>query len=220
MFITLEGGEGAGKTTLIRKLAAWLGAINVPVVTTREPGGSPKAERIRDALLSGRAAALGSFAEAVLFSAARADHLRATIRPALERGAVVLCDRFADSTRAYQGALGNLDPALIRALEDVVVGEDRPDLTLILDLPARLGLARASARRNGEADRFEAEAEAFHEGLRAAFLDIAVREPERCVVIDAAVAPEETEAAARAAILARLGAKLPGIDAFGTMASS
>lgn len=153
-FITFEGGEGAGKSTQIRRLAAHLRARSGrPVLTTREPGGSVKAETIREALLSGLAKPYGPFAEALLFSAARIDHLDTRIRPALARGEIVLCDRFADSTRAYQGAAGGLDPAVLSALERVVVGPTRPDLTLILDCDPELGLARARARQaeGGEA---------------------------------------------------------------------
>lgn len=187
-FITFEGGEGAGKSTQIQRLLHHLQGAGIKTVTTREPGGSPKAERIRESVLSGAAKAFGPLAEAVMFSAARLDHLEQTIRPALSRGEFVLCDRFADSTRAYQGALGRIDAALIRALERAVVEDTRPDLTVVLDLPAEIGLARAAARRAGagtRADRFEGENTAFHEALRQAFLDIARQEPERCVVIDA-----------------------------------
>jgi dTMP kinase len=138
--------------------------------------------------------AFGPLAEAVLFSAARADHLDSLIRPALARGAFVLCDRFADSTRAYQGVLGSLDPGLIRALERAAVGDTRPDLTLVLDAPAEVGLARASSRRGRErADRFEAEEGSFHERIRRAFLEVAAAEPDRCAVVDAARPPEAVE---------------------------
>ncbi|MFD2251013.1 dTMP kinase [Pseudochelatococcus lubricantis] len=194
LFITLEGGEGVGKSTQMRLLAARLEARGLEVVATREPGGSPKAEAIREAILSGRTKFLGPMAEALLFSAARIDHLDSLIRPALARGAWVICDRFSDSTTAYQGATGEPEPAVLRALERVVVGGDRPDLTLILDLPPEVGLARADVRRRqrGEVtDRFEGEAPAFHRDLRARFLAIAAAEPDRCVVIDAD-APVET----------------------------
>ena len=185
-FITLEGGEGAGKSTQSRMLAERLRLRGFECITTREPGGSPGAERLREILLSGAVAPLGATAEALLFTAARIDHLDHTIRPALARGAFVVCDRFADSTRAYQGALGNLDPVLIQALEHTAVGRTKPDLTLILDLPVEVGLARANARRgDATADRFESEGLAFHQGLRKAFLEIAGEEPERCVVVDA-----------------------------------
>jgi dTMP kinase len=186
-FITLEGGEGAGKSTQARLLAQRLKPMGISVIVTREPGGSPGAEALREVILSGKAAPFGPAGEAILFSAARIDHIDHTIAPALARGAWVISDRFADSTRAYQGAAGKLDPALIASLERVAVGEARPDLTLVLDLPAEKGLARAAARRGGEAaaDRFEREGLAFHETLRQAFLDIARAEPARCAVIDA-----------------------------------
>jgi dTMP kinase len=181
------------------------------VVTTREPGGSERAERIRGTLLAGGAKPLGRLAEALLFSAARLDHLQSKIRPALARGAFVLSDRFADSTRAYQGLDGGLDPGVIASLERVVVDATRPDLTFILDLPAELGLARASARREGRAektDRFEAEEAGFHERLRQAFLDIARQEPERCVVIDAGKDADAVEERIWAAVEERFGAEL------------
>src|SRR5713101_2162546 len=156
-FITFEGGEGVGKSNHAGLLAERLEALGIGVVLTREPGGSPGAEAIRHVLLSGVAKPLGVEAEALLFAAARDDHVRNTIEPALARGAWVISDRFIDSTRVYQGALGHLDPKFIRALERVTVGNLRPDLTFILDVPAEIGLARASQRRAGEAaDRFEA----------------------------------------------------------------
>jgi dTMP kinase len=195
-FITFEGGEGAGKSTQIDRLACRLKARGATVVTTREPGGSDRAERIRGALLAGGAKPLGRLAEALLFSAARLDHLESKIRPALANGAFVLSDRFADSTRAYQGLDGGLDPAVIASLERIVVGATRPDLTFILDLPAEVGLDRAASRRKAraeKADRFEAEQIDFHERLRQAFLEIAKREPERCVVIDAAQDADRVE---------------------------
>jgi dTMP kinase len=193
-FITFEGGEGAGKSTQVRLLAARLEAEGVTTLTTREPGGSPHAEALRDAILSGAAKQFGPAGEALLFSAARIDHLDKTIRPALEGGAWVLCDRFADSTRAYQGAGGKLDMALIDTLERVVVGATRPDLTLILDLSVEKGLARAKARRAADApDRFEREAPEFHEALRNAFLEIARADPQRCAIIDADRSAEAVE---------------------------
>jgi dTMP kinase len=191
-FITLEGGEGTGKSTLAAALAKRLEARGISCLVTREPGGSPRAEEIRKALLSGFAKDLGAAPEALLFSAARIDHLDTTIRPALAKGNFVVCDRFADSTRAYQGTLGKLDPKFIRALEYVVVGPTGPDLTFVLDLPAAEGLARAARRRlAGEAaDRFEREDLAFHEQLRQAFLAIAAAEPQRCIVLDARLPAE------------------------------
>ncbi|RFB80546.1 dTMP kinase [Methylovirgula sp. 4M-Z18] len=187
-FITLEGGEGAGKSTQVRAIAERLAARGIETLTTREPGGSAKAEELREVILSGFAKQFSPIGEAMLFSAARIDHLDQTIRPALARGVWVVCDRFMDSTQAYQGALGNIDPRLIKALERVAVGPTRPDLTLILDLPAEIGLARAAARRKkgAAADRFEGEDLEFHQALRKSFLEIAAAELERCAVIDAA----------------------------------
>jgi dTMP kinase len=183
-FITFEGGEGAGKTTQVRRLAERLRTLGREVVVTREPGGSPGAEAMRHILLQGVAKPLGTEAEAMLFAAARDDHLVTTIRPALARGAWVLCDRFIDSTRVYQGALGNVDPRLIRKLEEVIVGDDMPDLTFMLDVPPEVGLARVR-ERGEEGNRFEAEDLQFHRSLRAAYREIAEREPKRCVLIEA-----------------------------------
>jgi dTMP kinase len=195
-FITFEGGEGAGKSTQVRRLVARLEERGIEVVATREPGGSPKAEALRDVLLSGAAARFGAAGEAILFSAARIDHVDNTIAPALARGAWVVSDRFADSTRAYQGSLGKLDDRFVRELERIAIAAAQPDLTIFLDIPCEAGLLRVSRRRNGEpADRFEAEGIEFHAKLRKAFLDIAAAEPERCVVVNA-LAPEEDVAAA------------------------
>ena len=184
-FITFEGGEGTGKSTHSTLLADRLKSIGTGVVRTREPGGSPGAEVIRHVLLSGVAKPLGIEAEAVLFAAARGDHVRNTIEPALAQGVWVVCDRFLDSTRVYQGSLGHLDPLFIRALERVTIGDLKPDLTFVLDVPAEIGLARASKRRGERvADRFEAESRAFHEALREAYREIVAAEPGRCVAID------------------------------------
>jgi dTMP kinase len=185
-FITFEGGEGTGKSTQAAMLALRLEALGLQVHLTREPGGSPGAEIIRHVLLSGAAKPFGPEVEAMLFAAARDDHVRCTIRPALQAGKWVICDRFADSTRVYQGALGHVDARLINSLERVSIGDLAPDLTIILDLPVEQGLARVKARR-GEAqpDRFEAENVEFHSKLRDAYLAIAAEEPARCVVIDA-----------------------------------
>jgi dTMP kinase len=192
-FITFEGGEGAGKSTQIRLLAQYLRDGGVDVTTTREPGGTPKAERLREILLSGKFASLGPLAEATLFSAARIDHVDRLIEPTLARGGWVLSDRFADSTRAYQGARGGVSSRDIDWLERAAVGGVAPDLTFILDLPPETGLARAAARRGSgvDVDRFEAEDIDFHHALRKAFLDIAARHPHRCRVIDAARPVEE-----------------------------
>jgi len=184
-FITFEGGEGSGKSTQASLLADRLKAMAVGVVLTREPGGSPGAEAIRHVLLSGAAKPLGPEAEAMLFAAARDDHLQTKVRPALDRGRWVICDRFIDSTRVYQGALGEVDPRIIRGLERVTVGVTVPDLTFILDVPAEVGLERASRRRGKQkADRFETETLAFHSRLREAYRQIAAAEPDRCMLID------------------------------------
>jgi len=204
-FITLEGGEGVGKSVQARRLEARLAALGLAAIRTREPGGSPGAEALREAILTGFAADFSPAGQALLFAAARVDHLDRTILPALERGAWVVCDRFADSTRAYQGAAGNLPPEFIASLERQTVGANRPDLTLILDLPAEVGLKRAAERRRtGPADRFERQGLAFHETLRRAFLAIAAAEPERCVVVDGAGSEEAVAAAIWSAVEARL----------------
>jgi dTMP kinase len=187
-FISFEGGEGAGKSTQIRSLADRLTLAGFDVVLTREPGGSPGAETIRELLVNGEADRWSSVTETLLMYAARRDHLERVIRPALDRGAIVLCDRFADSTRAYQGAGGDAPASLIAALEDHVLAGSIPDLTLIFDIPAAVGLERAANR--GGAARFESKGLDFHERLRAGFLAIAQREPERCIVIDAADTPQ------------------------------
>jgi dTMP kinase len=185
-FITFEGGEGTGKSTHSKMLAERIKALGIDLVLTREPGGSPGAEAIRHVLLSGVAKPLGAEAEALLFAAARDDHVRNTIKPALARGAWVICDRFIDSSRVYQGHLGRADGKFMRALERVTVGALEPDLTFIMDVPADVGLARASKRRAGGAtDRFEAESAGFHAALREAYRLLAATEPGRCVVVDA-----------------------------------
>jgi dTMP kinase len=204
-FITFEGGEGSGKSTQVATLVKRLGTLGVGVVATREPGGSPGAEAIRHVLLSGAAQPLGAYAEAILFAAARDDHVSQTIRPALDRGQWVISDRFADSTRVYQGVLSNVDARLIARLETLTVGDVRPDLTFVLDLPAEVGLERAARRRgNGAGDRFEAEALDFHKKLREAYLELAAREPDRCAVIDATAAPDTVADAVWAVVNARL----------------
>jgi dTMP kinase len=182
-FISFEGGEGAGKSTQIRRLAEQLRSAGHDVVVTREPGGSPGAEAIRELLVNGAADRWSPVTETLLMYAARRDHVERVIRPALAGGRIVLCDRFADSTRAYQGAGGAAPASLIASLEDHVLNGTVPGLTLILDLPAEVGLARAETR--GGAARFESKGLEFHQRLRAGYLEIARREPERCVVIDA-----------------------------------
>jgi len=179
-----------GKSTQIRRLAEALRRRGHDVLTTREPGGSPGAEAVRHVLLSGAAETFGTRMEAILFAAARNDHVEERIRPALQRGTIVLCDRFMDSSRVYQGVTGNLEPEFIEALQRIAVNGVVPDCTLILDLPASVGLERARRRgaavaANAAPDRFEKEEIETHEKRREAFLDIAAREPHRCRVIDA-----------------------------------
>ncbi len=206
-FITFEGGEGAGKSTQSGLLADWLAERGVAVVQTREPGGSPAAEVLRELLLSGRVAPFGPNAEALFFAVARVDNMNETILPALEKGAWVICDRFIDSTRAYQGANG-VDPDELNRLEDLAVGANRPNLTIILDVPAVVGLYRAQSR-SGQFDRFEADDIAVHESRRKIFLDIARVETERCVIVDGSQTQERVTRSVRDAVMAQLGAYLP-----------
>jgi dTMP kinase len=185
-FISFEGGEGSGKSTQIKKLSERLEAAKLRSIVTREPGGSPGAEVIRHLLLSGMGKLLGPEAETLLFAAARDDHVRTVIQPALNQGVWVLCDRFSDSTRVYQGRVGNVAPGLLNAMERVTIGDLKPDLTFILDVPVEIGLKRAAARRGDAApDRFESEDIQFHQNLRDAYREIAAVEPNRCVLIDA-----------------------------------
>lgn len=206
-FITIEGGEGAGKSTQVRRLASRLSVLVGAPVLTREPGGSPGAEALRGLLVNGDADRWSPLAETLILFAARDDHLRRTIRPALAAGQWVLCDRFCDSTRAYQGAAGGTDLNVIRALEQAVIGDTLPDLTLIMDLSPQAGLDRAAGRGGGEA-RFESKGIAFHARLREGFLDIARAEPDRCVVIDAGGGPDAVEALIWAAVSDRLAGHL------------
>jgi len=208
-FITFEGGEGAGKSTQAAILAERLKKNGLTVVQTREPGGTPGAEIMRHLLKSGAVKPLGTFAEAVVVSAARSDHLTQLIRPALEAGKWVICDRFSDSTRVYQGMVGGLEPRLLDALERIVVGDDAPHLTILLDAPAEAGMKRAQKRREDEegdspADRFEREDNTFHERLRKAFLTLAKAHPDRIVVVDATKPKREVSGTIWKAVSERL----------------
>jgi dTMP kinase len=202
-FITFEGGEGGGKSTQLRRLAEALCQAGETVVTTREPGGAPGAEEIRRLLVEGEPGRWPAEAEALLHFAARAEHLAAVIRPALDAGQWVLCDRFADSTLAYQGYGQGLDLDWLRVLRRRVVGETEPGLTLVLDLPVEKGLARAATQQ-----RYERMGLAFHEKLHAGFLAIAKAEPERCTVVDATQSIEAVAQDVRAAVTQRFGVKL------------
>jgi dTMP kinase len=194
-FITFEGGEGSGKSTQIRKLAEHLNAVNLRTIVTREPGGSPGAEIIRHLVLSGMGKLLGPDAETLLFAAARDDHVHTVIKPALSQGTWILCDRFFDSTRAYQGRLGQVSPGVLNAMQRVTIGDLKPDLTFILDVPVEVGLRRAADRRGKAApDRFEAEDVQFHQDLRDAYRQIAAEDPARCVLVDANTDPETVAA--------------------------
>ncbi|MES2906223.1 MAG: dTMP kinase [Pseudomonadota bacterium] len=188
-FITLEGGEGAGKSTLARGLQQKFEEKNITVVMTREPGGTPKGEEIRKVLLSGAASKMGSMTEALLFAAARDEHLKEIIRPALEEDKVVICDRFADSTRVYQGYVGGVERQMIERMDKLIVGDTQPDLTFIVDIAPEKGLARVKLRA-GRTDRFESEEIGFHRKIRAAFFDIASRFPERCIILDGEQTPD------------------------------
>ncbi len=210
-FITVEGGEGAGKSTQVARLCAALGARGLDVVATREPGGSPGAEDIRALLVNGDPDRWDAVSEALLHYAARHDHLCHTVKPALAHNSWVVCDRFADSTMAYQGYAHGLSRESIAGLHAFAVGETAPDLTLILDLPVEEGLARARTRAGaqdgagGDDDRYERMDIEFHRKLREGFLDIAAREPARCVVIDAGADEDTVHAAMYAAVCKRFG---------------
>lgn len=201
MFITLEGIDGAGKSTQARLLADRLRAAGREVVITREPGGAPGAEEIRRLLVEGAPGRWSAETEILLFTAARRDHVERTILPALNAGAIVVCDRFVDSTRAYQGS-GPLR-GKVEELHRLMIGLN-PDLTLIFDMEPEQGLTRAGRRADGE-DRFESKGLAFQHGLRTAFLDIAGAEPDRCRVIDASREIEAIAADVWSAVSARLG---------------
>jgi dTMP kinase len=203
-FITLEGGEGTGKSTQIRRLAASLEKLGISCVLTREPGGSPGAEDIRKLLVQGEPGRWDALTETLLLYAARADHVAKTIKPALARGQWVICDRFSDSTYAYQGGGGGLDRETIRRIEAVSIGDFKPELTLIFDLPVEIGLERARARHGNEM-RFEQFDLGFHERMRRVYLEIAKRAGDRCRVIDASGSEDNVAAAILSAVTARFG---------------
>ena len=203
-FVTLEGGEGAGKTTQRGLLAAALRRAGIGAVETREPGGAPGAEEIRKLLVSGAPERWDAMTETLLHFAARRDHLVHTVWPALEAGSWVVSDRFADSTRAYQGYGHGLGLPVVETLYRVVVGDFVPDLTIVLDVPVAAGIARTRGR-DGAEDRYERMDRGFHERLRAGFLEIAAAEPTRCVVIDATAAAETVHAGILDAVRSRLG---------------
>jgi dTMP kinase len=207
-FITFEGGEGAGKSTHVRLLAEALRAARLSVVETREPGGSPGAEEIRELLVHGAVARWDPVSEALLHFAARRDHVARVIAPALAAGDWVLSDRFADSTMAYQGYGHRLGREVIEQLYALAVGDLAPELTVILDLPVEDGLARAGSRNSG-GTRYENMDRAFHDRLRKGFLAIAEREPKRCVVIDGSESVEAVHRAVKEAVRDRLGVTLP-----------
>lgn len=204
-FITLEGGEGAGKSTQIARLKVWLEGRGHRVTGTREPGGSPGAEMIRKLLVEGPVERWDGTTEALLHFAARREHLRSTVWPALKRGEWVVSDRFADSTLAYQGYGHGIDAKTFEQLYEVAAGDFRPDLTIILDLPIDIGLKRAAERRGSET-RYESLPREFHARVRAGFLEIAAREPKRCVVIDATGTVDAIAQAIADAVRDRLGA--------------
>ena len=185
MFVTFEGGEGTGKSTQVKSLAERMAGTGRQVITTREPGGTPEAEGLRNLLVSGDTGRWSVEAEALLNYAARDSHLRSVIRPALARGDTVICDRFMDSTRAYQGFAGGCSLKFIDELEKAIVGATRPDLTLVFDLDPQIGLARAKSRGSDIEDRYERKGLGFHQRLREGFLTIAKEDPKRCTIIDA-----------------------------------
>lgn len=205
LFVTLEGGEGAGKSTLARTLQADLLAAGHEVVVTREPGGTPGAEEIRKLLVEGKVDRWSAITEALLFYAARSDHVEKTIQPALSRGAIVISDRFADSTLAYQGAAGGVDLKRLQALHALVLKDFQPDLTLLIDIPPELGIDRTQARLGFEI-RFESKALAFHQRLRKCYLDLADQGPDRFVILDGTASPEAVATEAINAVKERLPA--------------
>lgn len=207
-FISFEGGEGAGKSTQVRMLSDHLVSLGYQTMLTREPGGSQLGEKIRRFLLEGKVQKYGAVAEALLFYTARYDHLEKLILPKLRQGVWVICDRFADSSRAYQGAASGVDDGVFDALDRIVVGDNQPQLTIIIDLPVELAMKRVEARQiemGGEVDRFESEDMQFHERLRAGFLKIAANNSNRCVIIDGNQSREKVEALVWQTVSERFG---------------
>lgn len=202
-FVTFEGGEGAGKTTQLARLAEWLKSRGLAVVTTREPGGTEGAEAIRRLLVEGAADRWDALSELLLVAAARRDHLVRVIEPALARGAWVLCDRYVDSTRVYQGLAGGLGLERVDRLHRDILVARRPDLTLVLDVPVQEGMRRRAAA--GAVSRFEQKGEAYHDRIREGFLELAQQEPGRVRVVDAAQAPDDVTAAVIAIVAERFG---------------
>jgi len=208
MFITFEGGEGSGKSTQCKRLLARLSALRINAVATREPGGSPGAERIRQLLLDHGTERFTALAEVILFYAARSEHLEKLIRPTLARGDWVVCDRFSDSTRAYQGLDGRVKESDLDMMDQFVVRDTRPDLTFLLDLPAAEGLKRAAKRRgDGAVDPFENQSLGYHVGLRGKFRALAGAEPDRWVIIDATETMDQIEEAIWQVVIDRFKAR-------------
>jgi len=217
IFVTFEGGEGSGKSTQIKRLAARLVELGHHPLVTREPGGSPGAEAVRHVLLSSAAEKFGAEMEAVLFSAARSDHVETVIKPALARNEIVLCDRFFDSTRVYQGVTGEVDMSFLKQLEEIACEDAWPDLTIILDLAPQTGMQRAKTRRgkNEKPDRFEKETIELQEKRRTGYLEIARLEPGRCIVVDAAGTTTQVFTRLWKAVEERLGEKLSALREIG-----
>lgn len=216
-FITFEGGEGVGKSTQVKRLLTRLNRSNIPAIRTREPGGTPKAEAVRAFILQGRSETWGAGAEAVLFAAARLDHVNQLIAPSLDAGRWVISDRFHDSTRAYQGLTGGVDDKLIRGLETLALNGRTPDLTLVLDMEPEAAFRRVEERElegalQATGDRFEKEDLDWHRRLREAFVAIARNNPERCVIIPAG----QSEDALEQEIWDTLTRRFPELREFGT----
>lgn len=207
LFITLEGGEGAGKTTLAKALAKRLSEMGHTVIVTREPGGTENAEALRTLLVEGETDRWSALAETLILYAARTDHIERLIKPALERGDIVICDRFTDSTKAYQGAAGGLDGDRIKAIDEAVLDGFTPDLTLIVDLDPEVGLARTKTRGEDET-RFEKQLISFHKALRQAFLDYAKSDSQRYGIVDGSMPADQVAETAMSVIKDRLGSRL------------